>query len=198
MRLFANNPVLIDPILKYLWLNGQNVEVKDFSTENWKWKLTLDIWWKIITLKAWMKFWFFTQCVNHTVILDGISAETQDGTSVTFNSGVWENGRYVEGDMSTILSTTEVGASVSVIVHNEQEQWPKKPTNQTGSDPSNWEIPTNPDGTIPEQEGHPIGEGTDNSSQPTNWGAGWSSDNIWTEWEQRWWEGATNDEYDDF
>ena len=87
---------------------------------------------------------------------------------------------------------------MTVAIKKQQQEWPKKPTNQTGSDPSNWEIPTNPDGTIPEQEGHPIGEGTDNSSQPTNWGVGWSSDNIWTEWEQRWWEGATNDEYDDF
>jgi hypothetical protein len=37
-----------------------------------------------------MKFGYFTQCVNHTVILNDISAETEDGTSVTFNSGVWE------------------------------------------------------------------------------------------------------------
>jgi hypothetical protein len=72
-----------------------------------------------------MKFGYFTQCVNHTIILEGLSAETQDGTNVTFNSGVWENGRYVEGNKSTILSTTEVGGNVSFIVYDgtkEQEE----------------------------------------------------------------------------
>jgi hypothetical protein len=33
--------------------------------------------------------------VNHTIILDNISAET-DETNVTFNSGVWKDGVYQE------------------------------------------------------------------------------------------------------
>jgi hypothetical protein len=43
-----------------------------------------------------MKFGYFTQCVNHTVILDDFSVETEDGSKVSFASDVWENGTYRE------------------------------------------------------------------------------------------------------
>lgn len=118
MRLFAENTALINPILKALWLEGQEVKIEDFNVEGEKWKLILDIWWKKITLSAWMVFWYFTQCVNHTVILEWISAETQDGTSVAFNSGVWEGGTYREWNQSIIDSTTEIGINGSIIVHD--------------------------------------------------------------------------------
>jgi hypothetical protein len=66
-----------------------------------------------------MKFGYFTQCVNHTVILDDISAENEDGTSVTFNSGVWNGKTYTEGTNSTIIATAKYGFGLSVTLGNE-------------------------------------------------------------------------------
>lgn len=60
-----------------------------------------------------MKFWFFTQCVNHTIILNNITIESQDGASVTFNSWVWEGGNYVEWNKTSIISTTQLGANLN-------------------------------------------------------------------------------------
>jgi hypothetical protein len=37
-----------------------------------------------------MEFGYFTQCVNHTVVLTDISVETDDGAHLDFNSSVWE------------------------------------------------------------------------------------------------------------
>jgi hypothetical protein len=37
-----------------------------------------------------MEFGYFTQCVNHTVVLTDISVETDDGAQLDFNSSVWE------------------------------------------------------------------------------------------------------------
>ena len=170
MRLYAENSALINPILKALWLEGKEVKIEGFETAGEKWKLKLDIWWKKVTLSAWMKFGYFTQCVNHTVILEGLSAETQDGTNVTFNSGVWENGRYVEGNKSTILSTTEVGGNVSFIVHDgTKEQEEKK-----------WDGTTNM-----KEEEEDIPNKNDETTKPNKQDDG-PVDTWW--WTDQWWE----------
>jgi hypothetical protein len=149
MSLFAKNPALINPVLEAAWIDVSNLNLEEVAKLdnmeiNWdKCELTLDINGKKYTLSSWMKFWFFTQCVNHTIILDDISVTNEDGTSVTFNSWVWENGHYVEWNKSTIVSTTEVGISGSIIVHDGRK--PKKtnqppednPSSQPGSDPTN-------------------------------------------------------------
>ena len=197
MKIMAQDKSLMGPVLSALNIDP-NSQISNMTYKDWK--LSIDIGGKNVILSAEMKFGYFAQCVNHMLLLDNINAEVPwEGVSVNFwpSTIMWE-GRVREWVKRSLIRTSKTGAELTVAIKKQQQEWPKKPTNQTGSDPSNWEIPTNPDGTIPEQEGHPIGEGTDNSSQPTNWGAGWSSDNIWTEWEQRWWEGATNDEYDDF
>jgi hypothetical protein len=54
-----------------------------------------------------MRFGYFTQCVNHTVILNDFSAETQDGVTVKFDSGSWENGHYIEPDKWSNVATAE-------------------------------------------------------------------------------------------
>jgi len=46
--------------------------------------------------------------------LDNISIAGEDGTNVTFNSGVWENDRLNERDYSSILSSTVVGVGIAV------------------------------------------------------------------------------------
>ena len=149
MKLYAENSALINPILKALWLEGKEVKIKKFEMVGEKWKLELDIWWKKVTLSAWMKFGYFTQCVNHTVILEWISAETEDGASVKFNSGVWGSDRNTEWSVYRKDSTTEYGLSVSVIVHDgterpweensnvksdKDDEWGKSPDSNTNTD----------------------------------------------------------------
>lgn len=164
MRLFAGNKALINPILKALWLEGKKVEIKNFKMDGEKWKLELDIWWKKVTLSAWMKFWFFTQCVNHTIILSDISAESE-GMKTQFSSGVWENGRYVEGDKSSIISTTEVGASVAITLSKEK------------SEPEEWDGTTN----MEEDE-----EDIENDETTIPWKDDNGKVNTW--WKDQWWK----------
>ena len=148
MRLFAGNKALLNPILKYLWLDENavvEVEEDGFSTD-WKtWKLKLDIWWKIITLSAWMKFGYFTQCVNHTVILDDFSVETEDGSKVSFASDVRENGTYREWSKSSIVATASTRLGIAITTWKEAEQNTEVKTNDAttwGPGPK-----TTPDGT---------------------------------------------------
>lgn len=120
MNKFATNPVLYTPILRSLNLDDwTKPTVKEFKD----WKLTLDVWWKQITISADLNFGYFTQCVNHTVILSNISAVWPDGTSVQFNSGVWERGSYREWSKSTITSTTSINIGVGVVTGNGGWNW---------------------------------------------------------------------------
>ena len=163
MRLFAGNEALRSPFLKALWLEWQTVKIEEFKSEWEKWKLKLDIWWKKVTLSAWMNFGYFTQCVNHTVILDNISAETEDWTSVSFNSGVWENWRYIEGDKSSVVSTTEVRIGGAIVSREGEEGNSKVKTD----DATTWGVSptTTPSGT------------TENPQPPTPAWTG--TDDIW-------------------
>ena len=186
MSLFAKNPALVNPILKAVWVDTSNLNLENLVNSgnmkvNWdKCELTLDINGKKVTISAWMKFWFFTQCVNHTIILDDISAET-DETKATFNSGVWKDGVYQEWNQSIIDSSTEVGASVSVIVHDWKKSETKREDDATTT-------PTEEEEDIP------------NDWSTTPWaqdegstGTGWSAEQWW-EWQSwsqsgdRWWE----------
>ena len=197
MKLFADNDALINPILKYFGLDGKDVKVGEFSVDWEKWKLTLDIWWKIITLRAWMKFGYFTQCVNHTVILDDISAETQDGASVSFNSGVWENNRIKETNKSSIDATVERGVHGSVIVHDgrEEKEPPKKEDTTTDPEETKREKhdqTTNPEETKREKKSdatsNPWAE--NNGKVDTGWKVEqwWDWDKGKQSWEREWWD----------
>ena len=170
MRLFAGNKALLNPILKYLWLDENAVvEVKEdgFSTD-WKtWKLKLDIWWKIITFSAWMKFGYFTQCVNHTVILDDFSVETEDGSKVSFASDVRENGTYREWSKSSIVATASTRLGIAITTWKEAEQNTEVKTNDAttwGPGPK-----TTPDGT------------TENPTTPTT---AWGGDTTISWWDE--------------
>ena len=178
MTLFAKNPALVNPILKAVWVDTSNLDLGSLVNSenmriNWdKCELTLDINGKKVTISAWMEFWFFTQCVNHTIILDNISAET-DETNVTFNSGVWKDGVYQEWSQSIIDSTTEVGASVSVVVSDKKPEEEPKPDATTK--------PTEEESDIPETPGTTTPWATDGGEVNTGWSAeqwggwqGWS------------------------
>ena len=147
MKMFAENPALINPVLKLLWVETEKLTPAQLKqavdkgtiniTDDNKCQIILDIWGKNITLSSWMKFWFFTQCVNHTIILSDITAESE-GTNVEFSSWVWNNWRYVEWNKSSIIATTEVGVSWSVIVHGGQKEEPHKETQEEGETEMWW------------------------------------------------------------
>ena len=180
MELYVNNPVLINPIKTALWLDSSAKVTVDWdfvSDQNNNWILQLDIWWKKVTLKAWMKFWYFTQCVNHIVILDNISAESEDGTSVNFNSWVWERWKYTEWSKSSRVSRTEIGFSVAVTTGKQKQQ--EEPEDNPWSKPDPGNVDPNDPNTKPWQNGSPIGwGGWDNPGNPNSnpWQTGWP---IW-------------------
>ena len=89
----------------------ERMTIKEFKD----WQLTLDVWGKQVILNAKLNFGYFTQCVNHTIILSDISATWPDGTSVQFNSGVWETWSYREWNKSTITSTTSITIGVAAV-----------------------------------------------------------------------------------
>ena len=117
MKLFATNKTLIAPILKALWL-PENSKVTPKSFENWQ--LSLDIWeWKgikTIKLSSELNFGYFTQCVNHTLILRNITATDDNGTEVSFKSGVRAGDYYREWDQenSTAITSVSIGLSASI------------------------------------------------------------------------------------
>lgn len=103
---FITNNALFNPLKRVLWLDeSATVKIAEWAELN-NWKIKLDIWWKKVTLSSEMKFWYFTQCVNHTVILDNISLEDENGNTMNFGSGTWESGKYVEWNKSSIVATT--------------------------------------------------------------------------------------------
>jgi len=179
MRLFANNEALINPIKKVLKLEG-DFQIKEFNTDWEKWKLTLDIKDKNgikreVILSAWMEFGYFTQCVNHTVMLTDISVETDDGAHLDFNSSVWEETTQTEWSKQSINSSVRYGTGFSVTWGKEErkENKSEEPKDNPRSNPSDGKP-----GSIPEQE-------------PATWDG--EPDDIRTEWSHEGWP-AWNDE----
>ena len=147
---FITKPALFEPVKKVLWLpSSALVKIKDWA-EIKNGVIELDIWGKIIKLSSDMKFGYFTQCVNHTIILDDVKLEDDKWNIVSFTSGSWANGRYVEWDKTSIVSTTTVGLSGSVIVHNGNNEPAKTDNTPVKTDDATqwWEqINTNPSWT---------------------------------------------------
>jgi hypothetical protein len=110
-----------------------------------------------------MKFWFFTQCVNHTIILDDIGWEW-DGNIIEYKS--WLGNEHIsESTGGKIMASTKTTIGISVALWGEESQereeensavktgdktqWGKSPT--TGPSGAT-EKPKTPDGA---------GDGTD-------------------------------------
>ena len=121
MGLFAKNPALVNPILKRLWVGKVDKKILEEAVDkaikkpdnnnkiemdaDGKCKLTLDINGKIVTINAWMTFWFFTQCVNHTIILNDISWD-RNGTTVNYKSSSHGASTVGEGTSQDNTATT--------------------------------------------------------------------------------------------
>ena len=123
MEEFIKNKALFDAIWKTIWktheqisglLGGAQFEL-DWNT----WKLRLDFSdWKYIVLKADMKLGYYTQCVNHTVILDNISVEA-DWNVVSFGSGAWENGQIQSTTAYGVVAREVYSAGLTMGISNE-------------------------------------------------------------------------------
>lgn len=165
MENFISQPALFNPIKEVLSLQG---EVNLRSFKNWEW--ILDIWDKKIKIKSDLVFGYFTQCVNHTVILENIKLEDDKWNAIPFTTWAWENGKYVEWNKSSVVSTTEVGVSASMIVHNGNK--PEQPEVEEGDTEMGWgKVPNTPD-TTPviteyDENGNPINPADPETSTTT-------------------------------
>ena len=172
MRLFANNEALINPIKKALNFEGE-FDIKEFNVDGEKWKLTLDIKDKNgitrkVTLSAWMEFGYFTQCVNHTVVLTDISVETDDGAHLDFNSSVWEGTNLREWSVRSINSSLRLGTGISVTLGEEQGDDEESYT-ETGKHDKGKIDDTHPDWTTPVKTDPHAG----------NWDEWWGDIDLW-------------------
>ena len=195
------NSLLTDTQLKDL-LEWKDVEL---TLDNSKKKVKV----KIEDIKY--VFYLMWECANESVGMELWNLEVQEQQEVDVYAQweLWLNNG--DGGNAVEVSRKDRAFGITAAKKKKEAERPKKPTNKTGSEPGNGGIPdeTVPeqggepiDETVPEQEGGPIDE-TENHSDPSNWNpGGWNSsedyDNIWENWEQRWWNSATNDEYDDF
>ena len=135
MKLFATNKVLIAPILKALWLpEDSKVTPKDF--ENWQ--LSLDIWeWKdirTIKLESNLEFGYFTQCVNHTIILSNIVATDGKGTKLDYKSGVNNGIINREWNGVGVLTNTSLWGGLFVNLWWNDGEPNFKPNSNNGND----------------------------------------------------------------
>ena len=108
MLKFWEDKVLRAPILEKLGIQD-NWKV-DVKFENWK--LILDNWEKKVTINADMSFGYFTQCVNHTIILSNINAVTEDGTTLILRS-IHEGVHNTEGSIYQNESSIRVWATIA-------------------------------------------------------------------------------------
>ena len=172
MEKFANNKALINPIKKALNFEGE-FDIKEFNVDGEKWKLALDIKDKNgitrkVTLSAWMEFGYFTQCVNHTVVLTDISVETDDGAHLDFNSSVWEGTNLREWSVRSINSSLRLGTGISVTLGEEQGDDEESYT-ETGKHDKGKIDDTHPDWTTPVKTDPHAG----------NWDEWWGDIDLW-------------------
>ena len=189
MSLFAKNLALINPILKWLWLEwmdkNQLEELVDKAV-NWegnnkieikegKCVLTLDIGGKIYKIKAWMKFWFFTQCVNHTIILDDIGWEW-DGNIIEYKS--WLGNEHIsEWTGGEIMASTKATFGISVALWGEESQ---KSEEENSAVKTEWEVESTESSSSHSQ--HDGKDDTEGATDTTAWDGSTSTSHWGTPW----------------
>lgn len=136
--------------------------------------ITLDIWdKKNIKLSADMKLGFFTQCVNHTLILDNISINV-NWKETPFGSDAFDGTNYRSWQVTQDVwrSTFGVGAAITASKRNTPKQGEQNTEVKT-----EWGVhnlgPT----------GSTTPTGTDETTDPTNTGT-WT--NSWNPWWRPW------------
>jgi hypothetical protein len=79
-----------------------------------------------------MKFWFFTQCVNHTIILDDIGWEW-DGNIIEYKS--WLGNEHIsEWTGGEIMASTKATFGISVALWGEESQQKEEENSATKTD----------------------------------------------------------------
>lgn len=111
MEVMARDKSLIWPILKKLnidvseWGNEINYKFVNYDSENGE--LVIKIGEKTVKFRADMSVWYFSQCVNHMILLDNIEAEVEWWNErVKFKAPVNWNGRYEEWTVESIMATS--------------------------------------------------------------------------------------------
>lgn len=147
MEKFANNAAMINPILNSLRFdeskkgafkkalqgavefgkknkgdNPQNAEGENrlYIDNEWKCNLELDIDGKKLIIKADMRFWFYTQCVNHTIMLANIEW-SYDGNTVAYES--WAAGPSVTKESTGWQGMSTRHRRVGFSVALSEERW---------------------------------------------------------------------------
>lgn len=186
-------------------LKGKLPEGTSLSDENLKkllkWEeieFTLDNSQKKVKVKLDVKYVFYLmwECANESLGIELWNLQVQEQHEVDDYSQ-WS--LYLNnGEGTSVISVSKknvaFGISFGWWKEEEEEEEEKKPEYKDGSDPSDWK-----DGTIPEQEGHPIGEweqgwGDGQWDGQWDWQWDWQWDDIWTEWEQGWGDGPGVDD----
>ena len=167
MEKFIWNKALFDAIWKTVWKTHAEIlsafENAKFKLEWNTWELRLDFDDKsYIMLKADMKLGYYTQCVNHTVILDNISVSTPDGTT-HFNSQAWGSDKVITTTMNLNQATTIYTPGLSFTVSRSGEK--VEESYSTPTETWAWAVPTT----------NPLGDETTGDGAK-NWGSGkWTS-----------------------
>ena len=120
MEVMAKDKSLVWPILKKLNIDVSEIEwnyikYTDPSYNPETWELTVTINWKKVKFKAEMSVWYFSQCVNHMILLDNIKAEVEwQGDSVDYGPWIMWDGKIIEWTKKTIVATASVDVDVVV------------------------------------------------------------------------------------
>lgn len=118
MKKFIWNEALFKAVWETIWKTHREIEEALANAKfqlNWNtWELRLDFKDKnYIVLSADMKLGYYTQCVNHTVILDNISVNAS-GNKIPYVSQSWENGQIQSTSVDNILATTTYSGGIAI------------------------------------------------------------------------------------
>ena len=135
MEVMAKDKSLMWPILTHLnvpipeWSNTIDYELVNYeevlNEKNEKvWQLTINIGWKTVKFKADMSVWYFSQCVNHMILLDDIEAEVEwEWDSVHFWPWVMWWGKVIEWTKWSEVGTGSFTVQVSVWLWEFGGEW---------------------------------------------------------------------------
>lgn len=126
MENFIGNEALFSAIWQVIWQNHEQIKQalkKARFTLEWNtWKLRLDFNNNnYIILSADMKLGYYTQCVNHTIILDNILVDV-NGNKISYNSDSWRNGIVSSSTVDVITSSVTYSGWIAFNVSNEHKK----------------------------------------------------------------------------
>jgi len=118
MEVMAKDKSLMWPILEKLNISldwGNTIKYEFVSYDPEAWELTINIQGKRVKFRADMSVWYFSQCVNHMILLDNIEAEVEwEWDSVHFWPWVMSGWKVIEWTKWSNMATGKFTVQVSV------------------------------------------------------------------------------------